>query len=242
MGGAIIRPTLILTRPASQAAAFAGAFRARFGADWPIITSPLTEIRYLTPAMDLTGCEAVIFTSANAVEGFRRLFPSTNLPALCVGARTAQAARAAGFQATEGPGDAQGLARQIIASAQARRLAYPHGAEIAFDISGMLESAGIETVSAVVYDQTRVAPSVELLRALGAREPLLLPLFSPASARRASAAMCDVSAPLYIAAMSDRVAQAARPLAHAALEVAAQPDAGAMLDALAALIAAAGSA
>lgn len=192
--------------------------------------------------MDLTGCTAVIFTSANAVTGFCRLSPRRDLVALCVGARTAEVARRAGFAASEGPGDAEGLARQIVNNGGHRRLVYPHGAEIAFDMEGHLVEAGIDLVSTVVYDQVSCAADDRLLAALRAGAPLLLPLFSPASARRVAEVMADARAPLLVAAMSERVAKAALALDPAAMRIAARPDAPAMLAALGALIAASGSA
>lgn len=207
-----------------------------------MIQSPLTEIRFRDATIPLEGCDAVVFTSGNAVTGFARLSPRRDLPALCVGSRTAEIARAAGFGTRTGPGDAAALAGWIAGEIHPRRIAYPRGAEVAFDLEKSLESAGIETVSAIVYEQVARPADAPLRHALAGPEPLLLPLFSPASARRAVAEMAGASAPLLVAAMSARVAEAAGPLAPAALRIARHPDAGAMLDALAALIAAGGSA
>ncbi len=238
----IFRPTLILIRPEPQSRKFADDFRARFGADWPVILSPLTEIRFRDATIPLEGCDAIVFTSGNAVAAFARLCPRRDLPALCVGARTAEIAQAAGFDTRTGPGDAAALSAWIADESHPRRIAYPRGEEVAFDLERSLVSAGIETVSAVVYAQAARPADVPLRRALARPEPLLLPLFSPASARRAVAEMAGAQAPLLVAAMSARVAEAARPLAPAAIRISGQPDTGAMLDALAALIAAGGSA
>ena len=222
--------------------AFAEAFRARFGADWPVLIAPLTEIRPLDGAMNLAGCDAVVFTSANAVSTFCRISARRDLPAWCVGPRTAEAAAAQGFRVTEGAGDARALAGQLIAGGGVRRVAYPRGAEVAFDLEKALDPAGIETISAILYDQVSCPVTDDLAAALACAEPHLLPLFSPASARRAVEAMASATAPLLVAAMSVRVADAAGPLHTRALRVADRPDAGAMLDALGALIAAGGSA
>jgi len=237
----MIRPALILTRPLAQAEDFARAFRARFGADWPILLSPLTEIRFLDADLPTTGCDAIVFTSANAVEAFCRISPVRHLLALCVGPRTAAVARAAGFTVREGPGDAARLAAAIGAMGPGR-IAWPRGTEAAVDVGNLLKLAGIETVSAVLYDQASCPPSPALRAALAGAEPLLLPLFSPGSAARAAAAMQGARAPILVAAMSPRVADAAAALSPTALAVAARPDAPAMLEALAALIAAGGSA
>ncbi len=238
---AIFRPTLILTRPRVQSEAFAESFRTVFGADWPVVISPLTDIVFRCADLPLNGCEAVVFTSANAVAGLVRISDRRDLPALCVGARTAEVARAAGFDAREGPGDAAALAHWIARDLQPVRVAYPRGATIAFDLEAALSLAGIETVSAILYEQAARPASEELRSRLQGDIPLLLPLFSTESARRAVAELEAATAPLYVAAMSARVADVARALRPASLEVAARPDAEAMMDALGALIDAAGS-
>lgn len=207
-----------------------------------MVLSPLTEIRFSDAAIPLEGCDAVVFTSGNAVTGFARLCPRRDLPALCVGARTAEMARTAGFDTRTGPGDAAALSAWIAGEIHPRRIAYPRGEEVAFDLEKSLESGGIETVSAIVYAQVSRPADAPLRHALARTEPLLLPLFSPASARRAVAEMAGAQAPLLVAAMSARVAEAARPLAPEAMRIARQPDTGGMHDALAALIAAGGSA
>ncbi|MGB3316661.1 MAG: uroporphyrinogen-III synthase, partial [Albidovulum sp.] len=89
----------------------------------------------------------------------------------------------------------------------------------------------------VMYDQVECPPSEAASNAARGAEPLLLPLFSPLSARRATEAFPDLTAPLFIAAISPSVADAAARLPAKRLEVAAQPDAGAMFDTLAGLIA-----
>ncbi len=129
----MFRPALILTRPLAQAEDFARAFRARFGAEWPVILSPLTEIRFLNRELPTTGCDAIVFTSANAVTAFCRISPVRDLPAFCVGPRTAEVARAAGFDGRQGPGDGVRLMAEISAM-NPSRIAWPRGTEVAADI------------------------------------------------------------------------------------------------------------
>ena len=230
------RPTLLLTRPDAQSRVFAKAFRARFGADWPVIISPLTAIRFLDAGPVPAKADGIIFTSQNAVSAFARRTADRGLMAWCVGARTADIARDAGFDVIAGPGDAGGLVQMIIETGAARRMIYPRGVSVSVDMAGLLAKAGIETLPMVIYDQAECPPTAEAVSAVRARHPLLLPLFSPKSAQRAAAAFPDPTAPLLIAAISSAVADAAAAFNANRVEIAAQPDADAMLDTLAGLI------
>lgn len=232
------RPILLLTRPEAQSRRFADAFRARFGADWPVVITPLTEIVWLSPALPVKLPAHVVFTSENAVRAFVRLTPDRSATAWCVGPRTQAVAEAAGFATRLGPGDGAGLARLIAASGEVRTVLYARPFHAAADLAGELKSAGIDTVSVVVYDQEARPLSDDAIRVLGGPSPVLLPLFSPRSASLAEAAVRDVRAPILLAAISGAVAQAARGIPALHSVTAARPDGEAMLDALGALIAA----
>lgn len=232
------RPTLLLTRPEPASARFAGDFRARFGAKWPILRAPLTGLRFLPAAPPPGDIRNVIVTSRSAVAALARLAPMRDLRAWCVAAGTAAEARAAGFEAVTGPGDAPGLARLLAKALPAGRVYYPRGADVAHDMTKMLSSAGIETIEAVVYAQEPIAPTAAARRLMAGSAPVLLPLFSPRAARLVAGAYALPRAPLRIAAMSASVAGAAAALAPDRLAIAGRPDPEAMLDALAELFAA----
>jgi uroporphyrinogen-III synthase len=229
------RPTLLVTRPQQAAERFAAQFRARFRADWPVVLSPLMQTLWLSPALDRGDVRDVIFTSETAVRAFARLSPDRDLLAWCVGGRTAEAAREAGFEAVEGPGDARGLAALIMARRRGARLLWPHGRHRAADMAELLKPAGIETVSVVAYEQVSRPLTGEAGAQLARTEPLLVPLFSPRSARLFTEAATGRAAPLWIAALSPAVADAAAALTPARLETAARPDSESLLDALARL-------
>lgn len=232
------RPTLLLTRPEAQSRRFAAAFRARFGEDWPVIVSPLTGIAFLPCDLPVELPADIVFTSENGVAAFARLSADRSATAWCVGARTEAAARAAGFATRCGPGDWAGLAALLIADGSVRRVLHPRGVHAAGDLSGTLASAGIETVSAIVYDQVELPPTAEALRLIASPVPVLLPLFSPRSARLAVRAFAGARATLRLAAISPAADSAAAGLPARARVTAARPDGEAMVDALAALIAA----
>lgn len=180
----------------------------------------------------------MIVTSQNAVAALARLTPGRDLWLWCVGEGTAAEARAAGFTAVAGPGDAPGLARLLARSLPGGRVYYPRGADVAHDMSKLLDSAGIETIEAVVYEQVPIAPTAAARHLMAGSAPVLLPLFSPRAARLVEGAFSPPRALLRIAAMSAAVARAAAPLAAERLVIAGRPDPVAMLDALAVLFAA----
>lgn len=229
------RPVLLLTRPAPQAARFAATAREWFGAGLRIVQSPLMATEYLAPDLPLEGAAGLVITSESGVEGLARLTDRRDLPAHCVGAATARAARAAGLAvATIGSGDATGLAAALRGVADP--LLWPRGAEVAVDLAALLARHGVAVNEVVVYRQAPQAPTGDATAAMAGPAPVILPLFSPRSARLAADAWPSRGAPLYVAAMSAAVAKAAAGLAPDRLIVAARPEAPAMLEAIAALI------
>ncbi|MEZ5777048.1 MAG: uroporphyrinogen-III synthase [Paracoccaceae bacterium] len=228
-------PTLLLTRPEAQSQRFAQQFERRFGSGWPVVISPLIEIRLLPfdPLPEETG--DLVFTSENAVLAFAEQCPAEGRRAWCVGSRTAEVAGAAGFVAMNGPGDVIGLIDFIKGDGGVRKLLYPHGRHRTLDIAPGLVSAGIETVSFIAYEQAEVAPTDDAVLLTSTDAPVLLPLFSPRSAGLAARAFGDARARFSVAALSTAVAEAfTRPSER--LAIAGRPDAEAMLTALAQLI------
>lgn len=229
------RPTLLLTRPVAQSRRFAEAFAARFGVGWPILIAPLQQIVALRPP--IPNARELVFTSENAVAPLVALAPAAARRAWCVGARTAEVAARAGFAAVTGPGNAAALAQMIAAAHPEGPILVARGEHQAFDISAALDSVGVATVSAQVYAQRAVAPSAEATALLRGDGALLVPLFSPRSAWLFAKAAQGARAPLWIAAISPAAAAAGATMAPARIETARRPDADAMLDAIARLIA-----
>jgi len=235
------RPPLLLTRPRATSEAFAARFRARFGADWPVILAPLIEIVPLAP--QVPEAAAVIFTSQNAIAPLIAMSPAAGRRAYCVGARTAAAARAAGFEVITGAGDARALFETLRNAKQTGPLLHARGAEVAAPLADWLNAAGIETIEAILYRQESRAFEPVARALIRAEKVLLVPLFSPRSARlladEIGARSSDAGPRLWVAAISEAVAEAARPLGAARLEIAPHPDAAGMEEALARLLGAA---
>jgi uroporphyrinogen-III synthase len=232
------RPTLILTRPALQAERFARAFAARFGDCWPIVISPMSRLDILTTTLSLDDVETLVFTSETGVTAFLRLSQRRDLHAWCVGERTAEVARAAGFRVSVGPGFGAGMIEAIIDESPRGVLLHVHGLHMAVDVARELTNAGLRARGATVYDQIALPPTPQALSLLMGDGPILLPLFSPRAAQLMTRLDPLPRAPLHIAAISPAVARAVEALCPRQIEIAREPAAGMMLDALERLIAA----
>jgi uroporphyrinogen-III synthase len=139
---------LVVTRPAGDAERTAAAL-ARQGHQVDI--APLMRIESVAgAALDNGPWSGLILTSANAVQaaaGLAGFAALAELRAFAVGARTATAARAAGFRdVILGGGDAQELTQHIRAWAKAERLRgarrdpllYLAGEDVSHDLAGAL--------------------------------------------------------------------------------------------------------
>lgn len=214
-------PTILLTRPEAASRRFAARL-APLGL--PVVISPILCILPLPhDRAAVAQARGLVFTSAHGVAAAG---PGQGRPAICVGPATARDARQAGYEVTEGPGDALGMLPLL------RDLGpgwlHVHGAHVARE----LPLPGI-----AVYDQqaqplSRAAQ--DLLTGAGA---VILPLFSPRSARLLAEAAAGARAPLWLAPISPAAAAAwSGPLARQV--VAQSPDAAGVACAVESLLAA----
>lgn len=211
-------PALLLTRPEPDS--------RRFAALLPEMRAVIAPILRIVPvahdAARLAAAEGLVFTSAHAVAAAG---PGRGRLAICVGARTAEVAAAAGFATQSGNGFAESLIPLIEAASVP--LIHPHGRHLArrLPVEGM-----------VVYDQQAQALNDAARALLRGAAPVILPLFSPRSARLVAAAVEGAPAPLWPVAISPAaLAQWDGPAPRRA--VAASPDLQGMADAVRALAA-----
>lgn len=219
---------LLLTRPAADSARLAALALARIGPR-QVVISPMMAVVPL-PLPPLPRVAAVVLTSAHAVAALAD-WPARP-PAFCVGERTADAARQAGFPLVATAPDAVRLL-PLIRAARPGPLLHARGRHAAVDLAAALAEDGIAVAEAVVYDQPRqpLTPAARAL--LAGAVPVLLPLFSARTARLLAEDLPEgATAPLWIAAISEAVAAAAEPLSPRRIEVADRPELAAMLDAL----------
>lgn len=223
------RPVL-LTRPRDASLRLAADLAGACGDDAPkaeVLICPLMEIAGTGIRPDLRGIAGIVLTSANAVP----FLPKADLPAYCVGQQTAAAASAAGFRAHVLGPDAEGLVASLTAARPRGPLLHAHGTHLRGDIATRLTASGLPTRAAAVYDQRALAPGPDFALALR-RSALLVPLFSPRSARLFAQAAGQVPADAGLIALSPAVADALPAEWRAQTTVLPRPDGGAMLTAL----------
>lgn len=218
---------ILLTRPKRQAHQMLGDLRD-IGAD-RVVLSPLLRIDAAKALPDLP--PVLVFTSRNAVATYVELGGPACRVAWCVGPRTAQDAEAAGLIVKGVAPDAETLVDRIVFGRDP--ILHLRGRVQRGDLAGALRKRGADARDAVIYDQLPQDLTPEA-RALLSSEVVLVPLFSPRTAKLFGQC-CPESAlqNVRIIALSPAVAQASPVSASI---VAESPDSRAMLDAIGRLI------
>jgi uroporphyrinogen-III synthase len=218
-------PTVLLTRPLAASERFAGQVMEALG-PLPLIIAPLQSVALIKAVPPEGPFDAVLFTSENAL----RAVEGWTLPqrALCVGERTAQAARAAGFDAESAGGDAMALADLIRAKGLNGPLLHPHGREVRQDFAAL----GLNVRGVVVYETLPQSWTPEAMVLLDAPYPVLAPIFSPRSAESFQTARQNHPAPVWIAALSPAVAEVLILRPADRIAISDRPDAGGMIAAM----------
>lgn len=224
-------PVLLLTRPREASERF-----AQLVPELAAILSPLLQIMPLAPALP-TGPLPLVFTSANGVWAFGRLRAAQGQLAYCVGPRTAQAAKGAGYDVMSAEGAVDDLVALILSRATDGPLLYACGRIRTGDLDGKLRRAGLQVTTCEVYDQVPQDLNAAARQVLGQAAPVILPLFSPRSAALMSAAAAGATAPLHPVFLSQNVAAAWTGPAVAGQIIAHAPNAQAMVAAVKQLMA-----
>lgn len=236
---------VLVTRPREQGADTVEALAA-LGHE--ALVDPLLAIRPLDPGpIDFGAADAVIVTSANAVQALRTV--PASLPIYAVGMATAAAVRSmVGNAVRVGPGDGSGLAETIIEERQA--IGRPHtvlhlrGAAVAADLETRLTAAGLSYRSVVVYEAVTadaLAPST--INALHRQHLGAVLLFSPRTARTfadlvIAADLAGALEEVDALCLSDNVAATVRDLPWRSVRVAPTRDQTALIRCLAPALAA----
>jgi uroporphyrinogen-III synthase len=207
-GATMTRPVILLTRPEASSRRMAAILAAKFEDKADFCVSPLMDIVPDPRLPDLDGIRTLIFTSANGVAAYVAAQGPRSLPCYTVGDATAHAAREAGLRAISAGADAETLIARIIEDGASGPMLHLRGAHARGDIAERLSAQGCPVSQAIVYSQNARPLNEEALALLQGTLPVILPLFSPRSAKL----MGDgpVSAPLYVIAMSRNVADAMR--------------------------------
>lgn len=229
-------PRVLVTRSEPGASETAGRLEAK---GFAAVVEPLFAIAPI--AVTVPDFDALAFTSANGARRFATLSARRDAPVFCVGARTAQAAREAGFKnVTSADGDVGALAALIARGLQpSARLLHAGNAESRGDLAGQLRAAGHAADFLAIFRAEPVAaPGPHLAAHLAGEAPVeAILIHSP----RAAVILAEFATKqggggaISAAAISQA---AAEPLARlgARLEVAATPDETALISALQRLV------
>jgi len=227
---------LLVTRPEEGGERSAAVLRAR---GHEVLLAPLLRIKAIAGSdLGAPPWAAILLSSANAARAIAshpRIGELTALPALAVGLRTAEAARAAGFTDVQSAdGDAQDLIRVTAARFTGHRapLLYLAGEERARDLAGDLAGLVVRTV--VIYRAVKVAKIPPALRAALASDQLdgvlhfsLRTAEAYVACARSAGLLDKALAPVHFC-LSPRVASAFAGAPN--IRVAARPEEAALLD------------
>lgn len=219
-----------ITRSLPDAELTARAVKAR-GAE-PVI-APLISIVPCLADRDVTGVQALLFTSANGVRVFAQMSPYRDRQVFTVGDTTARWAKAAGFTDVQSAdGDSGALANLVIASLKPNdgRVLHISGDHVAGDVIGVLRRAGFDAERRIAYAAASVTDIEQIPP--GLLEPLDIVLFhSPRAAETFLALGAPNAARLAAACLSEAVAAAAQKAPWRRVIVAPAPREDALLGA-----------
>ncbi len=230
--------SILITRPEPAGGELAVRLKKE---GFTVFEAPLSS--YIPEKADLSvlpTCQALAFTSAQAVEMFAAQSGQRELPVFTVGDVTAQKARAAGFKfVLSGSGNARDLAdvlRQRQTELGIQKILHVSGHETAQDLGALLADSNIAVARTVVYrvDFIDTMPA-DIAKALQSGEIGTVMLFSAMTARHLMKLLgrpdlAKVSEKLEAVCMSDRVAAELRGHPWRVLRVARSPTVEAMLD------------
>ncbi|MEM9393476.1 MAG: uroporphyrinogen-III synthase [Pseudomonadota bacterium] len=220
------RVPVILTRAKAQS--------ERFATELPDgtepVVSPLLEIKVLPLRAGPRPEETLLFTSENGVAALvAHKGGYAGQTALCVGDRTAEAARTAGFAAQSANGSAEDLVE--LAMRSSGDFAHVRGFHSRGDVAKQLRLAGHTCREIVLYDQLERGLSPEARKILDTKRTCLVPLFSPRTAILFSNAQPAAPA-AHMICLSATVAEAVSDGDYASISISNAPKASALLVAL----------
>lgn len=216
-----------MTRPHEASRRFVQRLPEWLRSQVNVVISPLIGIQPVAADPDLADARGVVFTSSSAVTVASELTPRRDLPCFCVGNATTARARDAGWRAAFAGADADALVATLTRDRPETPLLHLRGRHTRGAVAARLTAAGLPVRESVIYDQPVLPLNRAAADALGGPAPVIVPLFSPRSARQFASQHAG-TAPLYLAAISNAVAEEVNQLKVKELMVAPQPDAAAM--------------
>ncbi|MEM6938689.1 MAG: uroporphyrinogen-III synthase [Pseudomonadota bacterium] len=213
-------PVLVMTRPEASAQRFVAGLPRKIQESARIIYSPLIDICGTSPQIDVDRCSGAVFTSAN---GVRHGPKGHGRAALCVGQMTASLAADRGWDVRQVALTADSLIDEMNQSL-AGPLVHFSGRYHRGDVAERLTALGLETSRVTVYEQLPRPLTAEADHALAGETSVLLPLFSPRTAKHFAEQVRALNKVIAVF-MSPAVAQMGVGLGFAERHVLARPTA-----------------
>ncbi|MCC5975151.1 MAG: uroporphyrinogen-III synthase [Rubellimicrobium sp.] len=222
-------PVLLLTRPRASSERFLAALRPP--AQVQVVISPVIGIDWLEPPATRAPPGAVVLTSEHGAVAAGRIGLPEGMTAYCVGDRTAEVAAEQGFVPVSAGGDAEDLLWLILTQTDRAPFLHLRGDHARGDIVARLRAHGLEAHEHVAYRQRPLFLTSAARAALSGQVPVVVPLFSPRSARLL-VQQGPFAAPVHAVAISKATADEAAELGAFQTEIARRPDGEAMTEAI----------
>ena len=230
---------VLVTRPLEDARETEAQLNSR---GHEAIVAPLLSVRFHDgPALDLTGVQAILATSANGVRALARRTQRRDLPVFAVGSATALSAKSAGFSdVRSADGDAGALARAVSACASAGNgdLLHASGVEGEGRLGNALTTIGFKVRTEFLYDVEAISalPKATKDEFLADRIDAVM-LFSQRSAQVFATCVADAGLAVRLSnllclCISEATAKGLAPLNLSRVRIAEHPNQASLLDCL----------
>ncbi|AZV80100.1 uroporphyrinogen-III synthase [Parasedimentitalea marina] len=218
---------LLMTRPQNAARRFVAMLPATLTAKLQIIYAPLMSVQPVGQDVTLLKDEAVIFTSANGVSATASIPDRDGRTAYCLGRHTRQIAEDAGWQAQMCGNTADDVVADLLQRRPSGLLVHLRGQHSRGQIAERLSKAGLPCREKIIYEQRLLTLTDEANSALSATQDVIVPIFSPRTARQ-FADLCPIGSGFHLIAMSGAVAEPLKSLKYRDLRICSEPDAQSM--------------
>ncbi|NIZ60674.1 uroporphyrinogen-III synthase [Sedimentitalea sp. CY04] len=218
---------LLMTRPPDAARRFVELLPKSLTTELEVIYSPLISVQPMDARVSLDSFDAVIFTSSNGVSATDGIIELKDRVAFCLGQRTTQIASNAGWTAQMCGKTADDLVEYLLQRRPSEMLVHLRGQHSRGNIAERLTEAGLTCREQIVYDQCLLPLTTEADSALARLQNVIVPLFSPRTARQ-FADLCPAGSKIHLIAMSEAVEEPLKSLKYKDLQVCSEPEAKSM--------------
>ncbi len=223
---------LLMTRPRVQSQNFVDTLPQNLKSKLEPVLSPLIEIAPLDVSVLVAPDDMVIFTSVNGVACAPLGQGQT---AYCVGVSTTRAALERGWAAQQVGGTSSELVTHLRQIAPKGRIWHLAGIHTRGEIAQKLGAAGLSVTHVPLYDQALPGLTSEANTCLRRETPVIVPLFSPRTAKQ-FAFHAQRPTSLLVAAISSAVAEEVSHINAIRQEISSSPDAEGMRTAIEKLV------